>query len=101
MNKIIEFVKNNKTDFIFLLSMLFIAIVLRVIAIQNYGTLTEDEPYSWRFAVFENPIEVIKQVFKLDIHMPLYFVYLHLWIKIFGDSLTSLHVSSLVLFLPF
>ena len=86
-------------DYIFVALILIIAIVLRVIAINNYGALTVDEPYSWRFAHYDSVLEVIKKVITIDVHMPLYFVYLHYWIKIVGDTPELLHYSSLFLFL--
>ena len=100
MKKIIGFIKANKVDFLCVSAIFLIALILRIIAIYNYGAFTQDEPYSWRFASYNSIFEVIKQVFTVDVHMPLYFVYLHIWINIFGDSQESLHFSSLFLFLP-
>ena len=88
------------SDYIFVGLILIIAIILRIVAINNYGALTIDEPYSWRFAHYDSVFEVIKKVITIDVHMPLYFVYLHYWIKFIGDTPELLHYSSLFLFLP-
>ena len=99
MKKIVEFLQKNKTDIIWVGIIFILALILRIVAINNYGALTGDEPYSWSFANQNSIFEVIKRVITTDFHMPLYFVYLHIWIKLFGDSYASLHSSSLFLFM--
>lgn len=100
MKKILDIFKANKIDIICVGVIFLIAMILRIVAIHNYGALTQDEPYSWRFAQYDSILEVIKQITNTDIHMPFYFVYLHIWINIFGDSYESLHYSSLFAFMP-
>lgn len=100
MNKIFDWIEENWKEFIIFFLIFILAIVLRIVTIQNYGCLDQDEPYSWRFANQTSIIEVIKSVIGIDIHMPLYFVLLHIWMKIFGDSYTSLHFSSFAFSLP-
>ena len=100
MTKIFDWIEENWKEFIVFFLIFILAIVLRIITIQNYGSLDQDEPYSWRFANQSSVLEVIKTVIGVDIHMPLYFILLHFWIKIFGDSYVSLHFSSFVFALP-
>lgn len=99
-NKFLEFIKKNKVDILCIFLILILAVTLRIITINNYGCLTQDEPYSWRFASYNSIFETIRQTVCVDVHMPLYFIILNIWIKIFGDSFESLHLSSLFLFLP-
>lgn len=99
-NRIFKHIKENKADILCVSLIFILGIVLRVITINNYGCLTQDEPYSWRFASYNSIFETIKQTISVDVHMPLYFILLNIWIKLFGDSFESLHLSSLFMFLP-
>lgn len=96
----LEYIKKNKFDTLCVFLIFILGIVLRVIALNNYGALTQDEPYSWRFASYNSILDTIRQIINVDVHMPLYFVLLNIWIKIFGDSIESLHYSSIFFYLP-
>ena len=97
MKFIQEYFKKNTLEFIFLIAILLIALTLRIIAINNYGALYHDENYSWYFASLNSCFDTLKELIKIDIHMPLYFVILHFWTKIFSQSPESLHYCSVFL----
>lgn len=100
MNKIKEYFKVNKTELMCVALILLVALILRLIALNNIGDILFDEVYSWYFAARETGVEVIKSVLKEDVHMPLYFLILHYWMKIFGESEKSMHLCTLCLSLP-
>lgn len=100
MDKIINYVKNNKMEVLFVGFITIIAVVLRAILLVNFGEIWYDEMFSWFFASRDTFFESAYQTMVRDIHMPLYFTILHFWIKIFGDSLISMRICSIVLTLP-
>ena len=100
MSKIKEYLKNNYRETAMVAVITFFALVLRLIMLQNYGDLWLDELYSWYFASKNNVIDTVLELVKQDIHMPLYFIILHFWMKIFGQSDISMHSCTLFLTLP-
>lgn len=100
MNRVKEYIKLNKIELICVTFIVLTAFVLRMVALNNIGDLVLDEVYSWYFASRDSVIEVARQVLNQDVHMPLYFLILHCWIKIFGNSEVSLRLCSLACSLP-
>ena len=82
----LNYIKENKLEFISILFITLLALIIRLIALHNFGNLWVDELYSYYFASQDNPIQIAKTLFKEDFHVPLYFVLLHYWMKIFGQS---------------
>lgn len=100
MDKIKDYIKNNYRETAIVLVITFFALLLRIVMLQNYGDLWLDEMYSWYFASQNNVVDTVLELVKQDIHMPLYFVILHFWVKIFGQSDVSMHSCTLCLTLP-
>lgn len=100
MEKIKEYLKNNYRETAIVAIITFFALILRLIMLQNYGDLWLDELYSWYFASQNNVIDTVLELVKQDIHMPLYFVILHFWTRLFGQSDVAMHSCTLFLTLP-
>lgn len=100
MKKIKEYLKNNYREVVIVAIITFFALILRFIMLQNYGDLWLDELYSWYFASQNNIIDTILELVKQDLHMPLYFIILHFWMKLFGQSDVAMHSCTLFLTLP-
>lgn len=98
--KILGYLKENYRETAIVLCITVLALMLRLIMLQNYGDLWLDELYSWYFASQKNVFLTVLELVKQDLHMPLYFIILHFWTKIFGQSDTSMHLCTLVLTLP-
>jgi len=73
---------------------LSLAVVLRIIFIGNHS-LWLDELFSLRFASYDFP-DLIREVTKFDNHPPTYYIILHYWVSIFGDSEASLRAPSAI-----
>lgn len=82
----INYIKEHKIETFFIFFISFFAFVLRLIALQNFGDLWVDELYSKYFANQGNVFDITRALFKEDFHVPLYFVLLNYWTKIFGDT---------------
>lgn len=100
MNKMREYIKNNYREITIVTVITIFALLMRVVMLQNYGDLLLDELYSWYFASQNNVIDTVLELIKQDIHMPLYFIILHFWMKIFGQSDVSMHSCTLFLTIP-
>lgn len=100
MNRIKEYIKLNYREVTIISVITLFALFLRLIMLQNYGDLWLDELYSWYFSSKNNVIDTVLELVKQDIHMPLYFIILHFWIKIFGQSDVSMHLCTLFLTIP-
>lgn len=98
--KIFGYLKENYRETAIVLCITIFAMMLRLIMLKNYGDLWLDELYSWYFASQKNVFLTVSELVKQDLHMPLYFIILHFWTKIFGQSDTSMHLCTLALTLP-
>ena len=77
-----------------LIAIMALAAFLRIFLIGNHG-LWLDELFSLRFA--ENNLqELIRNVALFDNHPPTYYILLHHWILLFGDSEVSLRIPSAI-----
>ncbi|MGN0017753.1 MAG: hypothetical protein ACI37S_01805 [Candidatus Gastranaerophilaceae bacterium] len=100
MNKVYDYLKSNWLEVVMVCIITLFAVIVRTVVIQNYGELWLDELYSLYFSYFDNVFQTVSELVKQDLHMPLYFVILHFWIKIFGVSDISFHSCSLMLSIP-
>lgn len=98
--KIFGYLKANYRETAIVLCITIFAMMLRLIMLKNYGDLWLDELYSWYFASQKNVFLTVFELVKQDLHMPVYFIILHFWTKIFGQSDTSMHLCTLALTLP-
>ncbi len=81
MNGAAEYIKNNKKEIAFVLIVSVIALFFRIISLKNAGDLWIDEIYTYYFSSKNSIFEVIKGLYTEDLHTPLYFILLHLWMK--------------------
>ena len=70
----IKYLKEHKTETILVFAITIFALILRIIALQNFGDLWVDELYSKYFASKNSAIDITKALFKEDFHVPFYFV---------------------------
>lgn len=71
------------------------SVVLRSYVALVLGPISSDEAFSWRMARF--PLPEALQRLAGDVHPPLHYLLLKLWIGAFGDSLLSMRGMSVVL----
>ncbi len=72
---------------------LYIAVIAPGI---SYLPLWVDELFTWYTSSNGNINSVLKSAFYQDFHPPLYPIFMHYWIEIFGDSVFTLRLPSLV-----
>lgn len=94
------YISQHPKESLFVFVITLFAFILRMTSVAYYGDLWLDELYSWYFASMDNVFSTVTELIKQDIHMPLYFVILHFWIKLFGSSDTSMHICTLMITLP-
>lgn len=80
-----QLMKNFITYFLLLL-VIVIATILRCINLNTSTGLWFDEMVSLYAANQTFPFGIINWLAKNDVHSPLYFLILHLWMNLFGDS---------------
>lgn len=93
MGKITKIVCNKNNLLLFLI--VFLSLVLRCININNIFGLWFDE----LFAVYISKGALFNIIYYLpsyEVHAPLYFCFLHFWIKFFGLHEISLKLSSVM-----
>ncbi|MBR1617389.1 glycosyltransferase family 39 protein, partial [bacterium] len=100
MDMVVKYIKENKLELISVFAIFVMGICLRLAVYNNFGAIWYDELFSWFFASRESVFETIRQSVAQDIHMPLYFILLHFWIKIFGDDTNVMRMFSFCLTLP-
>lgn len=98
--KILGYIKENKIEVGIISAITLLALILRLLVLKNYGDLWLDELYSWFFAKQKFVFGTVWELLKQDLHMPLYFIILHFWTKIFGQSDTSMHLCTIFVSLP-
>jgi len=101
MNKITSYIKENKIELISISLIAIFALILRIISLLNCGEIWYDELFSWYFASRDSVFSTISSAGQEDIHMPLYFILLHFWLKIVGTyNINGMRFFSLLLFMP-
>lgn len=79
---------------LFLPAILLLAALLRMIYIGDHSFWV-DELFSLKFASYSLP-ELFREVASFDNHPPTYYLLLHFWIQLFGDSELSLRTPSAI-----
>ncbi|HEX3035923.1 MAG TPA: glycosyltransferase family 39 protein [Thermodesulfobacteriota bacterium] len=77
-----------------LLIILFVGLFLRIYHL-GYESIWIDEGYSIIFAKL-NPSQIIEVTSKDDFHTPFYYIILHYWMNLFGDSEFSIRFPSAI-----
>ena len=100
MEKFISYIKKNYIEVALISAITIVALILRLIVLKNYGDLWLDELYSWYFAKQKFVFGTVWELLKQDLHVPLYFIILHFWTKIFGQSDVSMHLCTIFVSIP-
>lgn len=84
-NKFLLNIKKYKAVFLVIL-IIILGIILRLISIDKPNGLWFDEIYCHYIASQNFPGAMFDKLYNEDFHAPLYFVLLHFWMKMFGQS---------------
>lgn len=93
LKKVIVFLKNQ---YVILAVITLVALFIRMLNIDKPYGLWYDEMLTYTFSSSSFPFGLIKTLSRFDFHMPLYYVYVHFWMKFFGSGDTVLRYSSLI-----
>lgn len=92
-----ERIKNIIHNKYFILTLLTVlAFCIRLLNIDKTYGMWNDEMLTYLFASKSFPLGIFKVIFKEDFHMPLYYLYLGGWMKIFGTNDIILRLASLL-----
>lgn len=92
-----EKVKNIfKNKYFILLLITILATIVRLANINNPKGLWYDEMVTYIFSTEKFPLGILKTLWQQEYHMPLYYLFIHIWIKLFGNSDFILRTSSLL-----
>ena len=89
----IKEVKMKKNTVFKLLIIILIAILFRMYQLDKPEGLWNDEYIAWFIASKQSITDFIQQMLS-NCHMPLYYIYLKIWMILFGDSDFVLRMSS-------
>lgn len=96
MSQLISYLKENKKEILIVALITLVALILRLIALFNYGDLWVDELWSFYFANKQFPFGIMSGLYQEDIHVPFFFLLLNLWIKLFGVSESAMRTLPLI-----
>jgi uncharacterized membrane protein len=86
--------KIHSKTFLFIIFLIFIlTLFLRIYKIDDKN-LWFDEVYSWEIST--EPVKKIIELTSADIHPPFYYIILRSWTGIFGDSIFSMRMLSVI-----
>lgn len=92
-----EKVKNIfKNKYFILLLITMLAAAIRLVNLDRPYGLWYDEMMVYIFATEKFPLGILKSLWQQEYHMPLYYLFIHIWIKLFGNSDFILRLSSLL-----
>lgn len=91
-----EKIKNVlKSEYLIIAIITLVALFIRLLNIDKSTGLWWDESLTY-FISAKNPLEIIKTLYNYDYHMPLYYLYVHYWMNLFGAEDTVLRYSSVI-----
>ncbi len=92
----IKSARSSQTRFIGLLLLLILSLgaVLRIVNLGS-DSIWLDEAYSIQFAHLSVP-QLLSETAKSDVHPPLYYLLLHTWLGLFGDSESAARLLSVI-----
>lgn len=93
MHKVKNIFKNK---YFILLLVTVLAFVVRLTNINHTKGLWYDEMVTYIFASEKLPFGILKTLWQQEYHMPLYYLFINVWMKFFGDSDFILRMSSLL-----
>lgn len=88
--------KKKQIKYILLGAIIILGLILRVEGLNKPFGLGYDEAITYVIAIKQFPLGIINYLIKTDVHMPLYFLTLHLWIKLFSNSDIVLRLLSVM-----
>lgn len=90
LKRISELMKNQ---YFIVAVITLIALFVRLLNINADAGLWYDELLTYYFSSKSFPAGIIKILTRFDFHMPLYYMFIHVWAKLFGtnDTVLSLH----------
>lgn len=87
--------KNILTNQYFILTIITLAaLFIRLLNIDKPTGLWYDEMLTYIFSSKNFPLGILKALWREDFHMPLYYMYVHIWMKLFGSGDIILRLSS-------
>lgn len=95
MSNLTSFIKTHRAKIIILL-IIFLGLILRLICINKPTGLWFDEIYCNYLASQSMPFNFFDKLYSEDFHAPLYFIFLHFWIKMFGSTDIILRLFSCI-----
>lgn len=84
-----------KNQYLIITVITLVALFIRLLNIDKPTGLWWDESLTY-FISAKNPLEIIKTLYHYDYHMPLYYLYVHFWMTLFGSDDTVLRYSSVI-----
>lgn len=91
--KIKDILKNKN---LILISLTLFAFLIRLLNIDKDTGLWFDEMNTYILSSKNFPFGILKTLLKNDLHMPLYYLYLGLWAKLFGNTDVILRLASVL-----
>lgn len=79
-----------------LIFIIAIGTYLRILCMNKPGGLWYDEIKTFAFAKHSLPWGIIHTLMRNDLHCPLHYFYLHIWMNIFGTGDIALKMSSMI-----
>lgn len=93
LNKIKSFFKNEYT----IITIIAVAaFLIRLLNIDKPFGLWYDEMLTYIFSSKSFPFGIINSLWREDFHMPLYYIYVHFWMKLLGTNDIVLRLSSVI-----
>lgn len=83
-----------KNQYFILTILTLLGLFLRIYKINPKYGLWYDEMLTYLVASNPFPMGIINKILQQDFHMPLYYFYVHFWMKLFGTSDVALKLSS-------
>lgn len=92
----LEKAKFIKPDILLIAILLILGTYMRVIGIERPDGLWYDELNTYFIAKQQFPLGILQNLFIRDLHCPLYYMLLHIWMNIFGNADVALRTLSLL-----
>lgn len=89
-----KFKKVITNEYFILAVITLLALFIRLLRIDKPYGLWYDEMLTYVFSSKSFPMGIIQTLLKEDFHMPLYYMFVHGWMKLFGTSDVMLRCSS-------
>lgn len=85
-----------KNQYFILAMIMLIALFVRLLNIDKTCGLWFDEMLTYNYSSKSFPFGIIKTLLRYDYHMPLYYMFAHIWMKFFGTDDIVLRCSSVM-----